>query len=224
MSAAPEPGRRARVRQLEQLADEASTCTHCDLYRRATRTVFGAGPAGATVMLCGEQPGDREDLAGVPFVGPAGHLLDDAAAAAGLRRGDVYVTNAVKHFKWQERGTRRLHQRPTRAEIAACRPWLAAELEAVGPAVVGAMGATAAESLLGAGFRVTRHRGEAISARVGRWRGFVVPTVHPSAVLRVTDPRERRSAFDAFVADLRAVLAAAGLDGAPAGSGAAKGP
>jgi uracil-DNA glycosylase family protein len=201
------------VLDLGQLAAQASSCTRCDLYRRATQTVFGEGPTGAAVMLCGEQPGDREDLSGHPFVGPAGQLLDRAVELAGLRRGEVYVTNAVKHFKWEERGKRRLHQRPNRAEIAACRPWLEAELALVAPAVVGALGATAAESLLGTGFRVTRHRGETIEASVGDWHGVVVPTVHPSSVLRMPDDSARKDAFDAFVADLRAVAAAASLDG-----------
>jgi len=165
-------------------------------------------------MLCGEQPGDREDLSGHPFVGPAGKLLDRAVELAGLRRDELYVTNAVKHFKWEERGTRRLHQRPNRAEIAACKPWLEGELVAVGPSVVAAMGATAAEVLLGTGFRVTRHRGESIDAAVGAWSGLVVPTVHPSSVLRITDHDEREAAFDSFVADLRALAHAATLDGA----------
>ncbi len=200
---------------LHELAAEAAGCTRCDLYRKGTQTVFGEGPAHAAVVLCGEQPGDREDLAGHPFVGPAGQLLDRAVEIAGLHRDELYVTNAVKHFKWEQRGKRRLHQRPNRAEITACRPWLEAELATVRPAVVGAMGATAAESLLGFGFgfRVTRHRGQSIAAKVGEWHGIVVPTVHPSSVLRVADEAERARAFDAFVADLRAV-AAASLDAA----------
>ncbi len=201
------------VPELSELAAEAASCTRCDLYLRATQTVFGEGPAGAAVMLCGEQPGDREDTSGRPFVGPAGQLLDRVVELAGLRRDELYVTNAVKHFKWEQRGKRRLHQRPNRAEVFACQPWLEAELVAVGPGVVGAMGATAAESILGTGFRVTRHRGETIEARVGNWQGVVVPTVHPSSVLRVTDESERSVAFDAFVADLRAVAGAASLNG-----------
>jgi DNA polymerase len=145
---------------LEQLRLEAAGCTRCELYQRATQTVFGEGARHARVMLVGEQPGDQEDKQGRPFVGPAGRLLDQALAAAGLERTDVYVTNIVKHFKWQARGKRRIHEKPNAREIAACRPWLEAEVAAVRPELPVLLGATAAQALLGRGFRVTRSRGQ----------------------------------------------------------------
>jgi len=147
-------------RSLAALKRAAAVCEGCALYRRATQTVFGEGRGSASLMLIGEQPGDAEDLAGRPFVGPAGRLLDELLAAAGIRRQDVYVTNAVKHFKWTERGKRRLHAKPSSREIAACRPWLDAELKQVGPQLIVCLGATAAQQLLGASFRVTRDRGK----------------------------------------------------------------
>jgi DNA polymerase len=194
--------------RLEQLARDAQDCRACDLWRTGTQTVFGEGPAAATLMLVGEQPGDREDLAGRPFVGPAGRVLDEALAAAGIDRDDVYVTNAVKHFKWRARGKRRIHDKPNRAEVAACRPWLDGELALVEPRVLVLLGATAAQALLGASFRVTRERGRPIDGT-----GFaehVVATVHPSAIVRMRDKAERVEAERGLAADLR--LAAGLLD------------
>lgn len=193
-------------RDLERLARDAAGCRACDLWRDATQTVFGEGPEDAQLMLVGEQPGDREDLAGKPFVGPAGRVLDDALAAAGIDRSGVYVTNAVKHFKWRARGKRRIHDKPNRMEVAACRQWLDAELAAVRPHVLVVLGATAAQALLGASFRVTRERGRPIGDT-----GFaehVVATVHPSAIVRIRDREERADAERGLAADLRT---AAGL-------------
>ena len=193
---------------LEQIARDAADCRACDLWRNATQTVFGEGPENAALMLVGEQPGDREDLAGKPFVGPAGRVLDDALAAAGIDRDGVYVTNAVKHFKWRARGKRRIHDKPNRMEVAACRPWLDAELAVVRPQVLVVLGATAAQALLGASFRVTRERGRPIGGT-----GFaehVVATVHPSAIVRIRDRGERAEAEKGLAADLRT---AAGLIG-----------
>lgn len=182
---------------LDELRRAAGHCTACDLSRHATRTVFGEGPSDARLMLIGEQPGDREDEEGRPFVGPAGRLLDRALEQAGIRRADVYLTNVVKHFAFEQRGARRIHRAPRAAEIRACRPWLDAELRVVRPDVLGLLGATAAQALLGRSFRITEHRGEVLE-----WEGYeLVPTVHPSAVLRT--PREQRhEAFDALVRDL----------------------
>jgi DNA polymerase len=194
---------------LARLAREAQDCRACDLWRTGTKTVFGEGPAAAKLMLVGEQPGDREDLAGRPFVGPAGRVLDEALAAAGIDRDDVYVTNAVKHFKWRARGKRRIHDKPNRAEVAACRPWLDGELALVEPRVLVLLGATAAQALLGASFRVTRERGRPIDGT-----GFaehVVATVHPSAIVRIRDRAERAEAERGLAADLR--LAAGLVDG-----------
>ncbi|GAA3819111.1 MULTISPECIES: UdgX family uracil-DNA binding protein [Amycolatopsis] len=193
-------------RSLDRLRSAALGCQGCDLYRDATQTVFGDGPAPAKVMMLGEQPGDREDVAGEPFVGPAGRLLDRALEEAGVDRSQVYVTNAVKHFKFvrADRGKQRIHKKPSRGEIVACRPWLVAELEAVQPSVVVLLGATAASSLMGPSFRVTAHRGELLPAPEefsGRPER-VLPTVHPSSVLRAPD---RDEAFAALVKDLRAV-------------------
>jgi len=195
-------------RSLSRLRSAASRCQGCDLHRDATQTVFGAGRAPARVLLLGEQPGDKEDVEGAPFVGPAGRLLDRALAEAGLDRDEVYVTNAVKHFKFtpSERGKRRIHQKPSRGQIVACRPWLLAELDAVRPEVVVLLGATAASSLMGPSFRVTAHRGELLPAPE-EFRGRparVLATVHPSAVLRAPD---RDDAYRAVVADLRALSA-----------------
>ena len=185
---------------LEQLRRDAADCTNCDLYRDATQTVFGKGPQRARLMIVGEQPGDQEDKAGEPFVGPSGRLLDRALVDAGIDRDMVYITNAVKHFKFTPRGKRRIHSKPNAEEIKACRPWLDAELEAVDPQIVLALGATAAKALLGASFRVTKQRGE-IMERDGR---KMTATLHPSALLRLKDP-ERTEGIAQFTDDLRVV-------------------
>jgi DNA polymerase len=186
---------------LRNLREAAADCRACPLWKDATQTVLGEGPARAKVVLVGEQPGDREDREGHPFVGPAGRVLDDALADAGIDRKQVYLTNAVKHFKWTARGKRRIHQKPNAEEIAACRPWLDAELAAVAPEVLVALGATAARALLGRGFRVTRERGVPVDSDLAN----VLATVHPSSILRARDDAERREAYEAFVADLRVV-------------------
>ena len=189
-------------RSWKSLREAAHGCQGCPLWRNATQTVFGEGPSGARILMLGEQPGDREDRAGRPFVGPAGRLLDQALIAAGIERQDVYVTNAVKHFKWEAVGKRRLHKKPTAREIAACRPWLDAELEMLRPEIVVALGATAAQALMGRAFRVTRERGKVFAEFSGA-KSFVA-TVHPSSILR-GDPGERETALAAFVADLKIV-------------------
>jgi uracil-DNA glycosylase family protein len=196
------PPRRGGVKALRAAA---AGCRACPLWRNATQTVFGAGPARAPVMLLGEQPGDREDREGRPFVGPAGHLLDAAMDKAGLDARRTYRTNAVKHFKWKPRGKRRIHQRPSKLEIEACKPWLEAELDRVRPEVVGVLGAVAAESLMGKDFRVTKRRGELIEVD---FAPVVVATVHPSAVLRARDSDERAVEFDKLVDDLRVIAGA----------------
>jgi uracil-DNA glycosylase family protein len=190
------------VTTLDELAREAAGCTRCDLYQRATTTVFGAGRPGAPLALIGEQPGDQEDKQGRPFVGPAGRVLDRALRDSGIDRSDTYVTNAVKHFKWEARGKRRIHQRPNGTEIMACRPWLEAELATVGPRVAVAMGAVAGEALFGRGFRVRDHRGQLEDVAVGGWQGLVLSTIHPSAILRAPDDAAREEAFSGLVADL----------------------
>ncbi|MCG5433459.1 UdgX family uracil-DNA binding protein [Mycobacterium sp. MYCO198283] len=192
--------------RLDELATAAQACQGCDLYRDAEQAVFGAGSADARLVMVGEQPGDQEDRAGTPFVGPAGKLLDKALVAAGIDRERVYVTNAVKHFKFtrSERGGRRLHKTPSRTEVVACRPWLVTELDVVRPEIVVLLGATAAKSLLGNDFRITAQRGQVL-ALPDADPGFdprVVATVHPSSILR-GPPEEREKAFDGFVADLR---------------------
>ena len=189
---------------LEKLRDTARTCRACDLWERATQTVFGEGVEKARVMLVGEQPGDREDLAGRPFVGPAGWLLDKALAEAGIAREEVYVSNVVKHFKWEPRGKRRIHKKPNQLEITACRPWLEAELAVVRPHVLVCLGATAAQALLGKNFRVTQQRGEKIPSPLAP---FVTATVHPSSILRAPDDESRRRETELFVADLKRVAA-----------------
>jgi len=178
-------------------------CRGCDLWRNATQAVFGEGLARAEVMLVGEQPGDKEDLAGHPFVGPAGRVLDEALDAAGIERKQVYVTNAVKHFKWKARGKRRIHDKPNAAEIAACRPWLDGELSVVAPRVLVPLGATAAQALLGRNFRVTQHRGEPLAGT--GLAEFVVATVHPSSILRAPDEEARRQGRLELAADLAVV-------------------
>lgn len=194
-------------RDLTELADAANSCKGCDLYLDATQTVFGAGPATADLMLVGEQPGDQEDKAGAPFVGPAGRLLDKALVAAGVDRDRLYVTNAVKHFKFTlpERGKRRIHKTPSRTEVVSCRPWLLAELDAVRPDVLMLLGATAAQSLMGSTFRLTAHRGAALHLPDSDQLGVdptVVVSAHPSSVLRGR-PEDREKAFEALVSDLR---------------------
>jgi DNA polymerase len=188
-------------RTLDELRSEAARCTGCHLYERATQTVFGEGPARAEVMLVGEQPGDREDREGHPFVGPAGRVLDQALVDAGIDRATVYVTNAVKHFKWVERGKRRIHATPLAGEIDACKPWLVAEIRAVAPRLVVAMGATAARSVLGAGWKVTQHRGEVVEVGEGR---LATATVHPSSIVRIQDPEQRAVERHRFTEDLAA--------------------
>jgi uracil-DNA glycosylase len=183
------------------LREAAAGCRGCHLWQVGTQTVFGEGPETARACFVGEQPGDQEDRAGRPFVGPAGHLFDQGLEAAGIDRATVYVTNAVKHFKWQERGKRRIHQKPNAAEVAACRPWLEAELAVVKPQVLVLLGAVAAQSLLGREFRVTQHRGELLDSELAE---AVTATVHPSSILR-GDPAEREQSFNAFVDDLRVV-------------------
>ncbi|HYO60893.1 MAG TPA: UdgX family uracil-DNA binding protein [Actinomycetota bacterium] len=172
---------------LDDLRSTAATCTACDLYRDATQTVFGKGLTRSQVMLVGEQPGDMEDVAGEPFVGPAGRLLDDALTAAGIDRDQAYVTNVVKHFKFEQRGKRRIHKKPNMSEINACRPWLDAEIEVVQPQALVCLGATAAQALLGRSFRVTQHRGEFVESDLAP---LVTATIHPSAILRAPDERE----------------------------------
>ena len=194
-------------RDLASLRRAAAGCRGCPLWEDATQTVFGAGRRSAELMLVGEQPGDREDREGSPFVGPAGAMLDRALDEAGVDRRAAYVTNAVKHFKWRPRGARRLHQTPRAGEIEACRPWLEAEVEAVRPKALVAMGATAAKSLFGAKVRVTRDRGQQLETS---YAAFGAVTIHPSAILRVRDREEREDAFAALVEDLRFV--AGGLD------------
>jgi len=189
-------------RTLPALRAAAAGCRGCPLWARGTQTVFGEGPPRARVMMVGEQPGNDEDLAGRPFVGPAGRVLDRALEAAGIARTDVYVTNVVKHFKWEPKGKRRIHAKPNQMEIAACLPWLEAELDVVKPVVLVCLGATAAQTLLGPKFRVTRQRGEWILAR---WAPHVMATVHPSAVLRAPDDAARRAEMERFVADLKRI-------------------
>ena len=186
---------------LTSLRNEAARCRACPLWENATQTVFGEGPAKAELLFVGEVPGDVEDREGRPFVGPAGRVFDEALAEAGIDRREVYVTNAVKHFKWQARGKRRIHQKPNAAETAACRRWLDAELELVSPRVLVALGATAAQALLGRDFRVTKQRGVPVESDLAP---NVLATVHPSSILRAPDEAARQEAYDAFVADLRA--------------------
>ena len=190
------------VPTIDQLAAEAATCTRCELHLCGTQTVFGEGPDDADVVLVGEQPGDKEDLAGEPFVGPAGRILDQALEAAGIDRARTYVTNAVKHFRWEAKGKARIHKKPGRAHVKACRPWLDAELEAIRPEVVVCLGATAAQSLLGPSFKVTEARGQALTDT--GIAPVVVATVHPSSILR-GPPEDRQRNLAAMVDDLRAV-------------------
>jgi len=212
MAPDPEAMRDAAARgevSLDELRQAARGCRACDLYRNATQTVFGEGGEGAKLMLVGEQPGDREDIAGEPFVGPAGRLLDEALAEAGIDRSTVYVTNVVKHFKWRRApsGKRRIHQKPDRAEVSACRPWLEGEIARVGPQLVVLMGATAAQAIFGASFRVTRQGGTVLPTSLGP---PALATIHPSSVLRSRTSEERAAALAGLVADLRVAGAAIG--------------
>ena len=188
---------------LPKLQSAAAGCTACDLYKSGTQTVFGEGPKKAELMLVGEQPGDKEDLAGEPFVGPAGRVLDQGLEGAGIDRSQVYVTNVVKHFKWEARGKRRIHKKPNMAEITACKPWLEAELAVVKPTALVCLGATAAQALLGKGFKVSQQRGERVESPLAE---IVTATIHPSSILR--GPSEARAeAMKGFAADLAMVAA-----------------
>jgi uracil-DNA glycosylase len=188
---------------LRTLRAAAANCRACDLWKGATQTVFGEGTARAKVMFVGEQPGNDEDLQGKPFVGPAGKLLDKVLDELGIARRDVYVTNAVKHFKWVRRGKRRIHEKPRISEIVACRPWLEAEIMVVRPKVIVCLGATAAQTLLGRDFRVTQKRGELVESS---FAPYVMATVHPSSILRAPDEETRRAERARFVADLKGIL------------------
>jgi DNA polymerase len=192
-------------RSLKSLREASAACRGCHLWRGATQTVFGEGRKRSRLMLVGEQPGDREDLAGEPFVGPAGRELDRGLEAAGIERADAYLTNVVKHFKFEERGRRRIHQTPKRFEIDACRPWLEEELAVVKPEVLVLLGATAAKALLGSSFHVTQHRGELLDSDLAP---IVTATIHPSAILRGPDEATRAEEREAFAEDLRVVAKA----------------
>jgi len=189
---------------LASLTRAAQDCTACDLYKKATQAVLGAGPREAAVFFIGEQPGDQEDLAGKPFVGPAGKVLDEALIAAGIPRQEVYVTNAVKHFKWEPRGKKRIHAKPTLGEVKACRPWLETELALVKPRIIVCLGATAAQSLMGSKFKITVERGKFFETP---WAPWLTATLHPSAILRMPDADARREARARLVEDLRGVAA-----------------
>jgi uracil-DNA glycosylase family protein len=190
---------------LKTLREAAAGCRGCHLWRPATQTVLGEGRKSSRLMLVGEQPGDKEDQAGKPFVGPAGRELDRGLVAAGIERGDAYLTNVVKHFKFEERGRRRIHQTPKRFEVDACRPWLDAELDVVKPEALIILGATAARALLGTSFKVTQHRGELLDSELAP---LVSATIHPSAILRSRDDAERAAERKAFAEDLRVVAKA----------------
>ena len=191
-----------QVLDISSLQSAARLCQGCPLYERATQTVFGEGPAHARVMLVGEQPGDQEDRQGRPFVGNAGKLLDKALEEAGLDRSEIYVTNAVKHFKWEERGKRRIHKKPNSEEIDACRPWLEAEIAVVKPEVIACLGATAAQCLMGRAFRVTADRGKFFQSR---WTPYLTATVHPSSLLRIRVEADRNREYQSFVSDLEGI-------------------
>jgi len=189
-------------RSLESLRHAAKTCEGCDLYRNATQTVFGEGPNHASVMLIGEQPGDMEDRKGEPFVGPAGRMLNKALDEARIPRHEVYVTNAVKHFKWIWRGKRRLHQKPSIRQVTACKPWLEAEMEVLRPKILVCMGATAAQSVLGKTVLITKERGKFIDSDFGR---VTFVTIHPSAILRQSDKEEQEKEYRRFAAEMKLV-------------------
>jgi uracil-DNA glycosylase family protein len=190
------------IASLGELRAAARSCKLCDLWKNATQTVFGEGLPRAQIMMVGEQPGNQEDIQGRPFVGPAGKLLDEALDAAGIDRKKVYVTNAVKHFKWEPRGKRRIHKKPSAAEMLACRPWLDAEIAALKPRAIVCLGATAAQSLLGRDFLVTKRRGEMIPSALAP---FVMATVHPSSILRIPDDDDRHQEMKRFVTDLKKI-------------------
>jgi DNA polymerase len=187
--------------------EAAAGCRACDLYARATQTVFGEGPKRAEIMMVGEQPGDVEDVEGHPFVGPAGRLLDRALEQAGIDRRLVYLTNVVKHFKWEPRGKRRIHKKPDAAEVAACRPWVETEIALVKPRLLVCLGAVAAQALIGRTFKVSQERGRFVASPLAP---LVAATVHPSSILRARDDETRRAEMDRFVADLRTVAAGLG--------------
>jgi uracil-DNA glycosylase family protein len=189
---------------LKELSEEAQNCRNCDLWRNATQTVFGEGSPEARIMLVGEVPGDQEDLQGHPFVGPAGKFLRAKLEEVGLDMKRVYLTNAVKHFKWEARGKRRIHKKPSAGEISACRPWLNAEIAALKPRVIVCLGATAAQTLLGPDFRVTQHRGEFLQTAIAP---YVMATIHPSAILRAPDEKSRHEQEQQFVEDLKKIAA-----------------
>jgi len=194
----------SRAPTLTELRKEAAGCTACSLYKNATQTVFGEGPQSARVMIIGEQPGDQEDRQGHPFVGPAGTLLNRALAAVGISRDEVYVTNIVKHFKWEPRGKRRIHKKPSALEISACRPWLDSEIAAIRPHIIVLLGATAAQSIMGRHFLVSQQRGQWISSKIAP---NVLATVHPSSILRAADEKSRHEELEKFIEDLRPVAA-----------------
>ena len=200
----PVPDRIPSKPTLKNVREAAADCRACDLYKRGTQTVFGEGPGKARVMMVGEQPGDAEDVAGHPFVGPAGKLLDRALDEAGIDRNLVYVTNVVKHFKWEPRGKRRIHAKPNSAVIDACRPWLDTEIALVKPRVLVCLGATAAQALLGRAFKVTQHRGRFVDSPLAP---RVLATVHPSSILRAPDDESRHAEMERFVEDLKRVAA-----------------
>jgi uracil-DNA glycosylase family protein len=194
-----------RSGSLQALENASRNCKACDLWRNATQTVFGEGSPRAKIMMIGEQPGNQEDLEGKPFVGPAGKLLDEALLAAGIDRKRIYLTNAVKHFKWEPRGKRRIHKKPGAKEMDACRPWLEAEIAALQPQIIVCLGATAAQSLLGRDFRVTQRRGEFLDSALAP---TVMATVHPSSILRAPDPQPRHDEMQRFIADLKKIARA----------------
>lgn len=192
-------------KSLSKIAAAARQCEACPLYKNATQTVFGEGPKRASIMMIGEQPGDYEDVAGKPFVGPAGKVLDRALEEAGIDRSEVYVTNAVKHFKWEPRGRRRIHQKPSSRDLAACRPWMEAELRLVEPKLVVCLGSTAGQAFFGPSFRVTKERGKVLHSPLAK---KVVATVHPSSLLRQPDEESREREYKNFISDLRVALQA----------------
>src|SRR5437660_2836800 len=194
---------------LSTVREAAQDCTACHLYKQATQTVFGEGPKKASIMLVGEQPGDYEDVAGKPFVGPAGKIMDRALEEAGIAREQVYVTNVVKHFKWEPRGKRRIHKKPNSREVAACRPWLEAELRLVRPKLLVVLGSTAGQAIFGPSFRVTRERGKVLSSK---FAPKVVATVHPSSLLRQPDEEWHHREYQNFVSDLHVAVKASHHD------------